>query len=286
MYLKGYKMINISKLDSYNHNKLIVASQLISNTVKSATSNDEIIVFAIKNKYFKEILESNLNVNKLPLDYRMMYIEDYNENDFRNIDRNIILIADNGIPFHIIENSSKKFLIIDLLCNNPYDIKNSLVSLIIQNVSKHEKFNLKDKISYSTFTKKLNPLEVINKDSQTIIEVLSLVLGNITSKTFIKKHTFSIFRGMSYEEILLWQQRINTDIDFLEKQKILTCRLARLIYKISYLNDSSSDKKIGSFFQKSLGIKSKNTFAPLWDISNLKCYHLYESTNNSTKRYW
>jgi len=65
---------------------------------------------------------------------------------------------------------------------------------------------------------------------------------------------------------------IRGDIKILSKEKILTARLAIIIYKVSTLNFNVSDKKIGLFYKNVFGTKSKSKRLKIYNNETYKVY--------------
>ncbi len=250
-------MIEIDKLSHNGIEKLIACTKLFSKA-KDGEVNDEIIVLAGKDENVDHTLSWITGQN-----YKVMNIESYNEYDLTNRDQNIVLTASNGIPFNIIKDTNKKFLIIDVGSK-------ALLDSVAQRVN-YEKFNIKNKTPYSTYTRKRNPLDLITKDTQTIIECLSIVLESTVSNIRVQKHSITFFRGLSDEQILQWKEGIFVDIDLLEKQRVLTYKLARVIYIMASLNDYPSDEEVYLFYHESLGVlKYNNVYKEFWEVSNVR----------------
>mgnify|MGYP007094908664 FL=1 len=251
-------MIQLDKSSLNNGLKVLICAELFSK-VKDGAVNDEIIVFAGKDVDVNNILSLTGNQN-----CKVMDIESYDEYDLRNTYQNIILTANNGIPFNIIKDSNKKFLIVDAGSIGSIDT-------ILQRVANYEKFNIKNNTSYSTYAQKRDPLELIFKDTQTIIECLSIVLESTVSNIRVQKDSISFFKGLSEEEIWHWKKSILLDIDLLEKQRVLTFKLAKVICIIAIINDNVSDEEVYSFCQKYLGVlKYNNAYKEFWELSDVR----------------
>lgn len=256
-------MIEIDKSSLNGMKKLIACAELFSRA-SSGQVNNEIIVFAGKDADIDNILDGCLYLHQKNSNYDVKYIKNYNEYSLDHADKNIILIATNGIPFNIFQNSNKKFLIIDIGSKNT-------CNYIAEGVKKYEKFNIEYKPSYSIYTQKHNPMELLFKDTQTIREYLSLVLEPSISNIRVQKESISLLRDLTDEEISHWQQSILIDIDLLEKQRALTFKLARVIYIMASLNDYVSDEEVYSFYQKYLGVlKYNNAYKEFWEVSHAR----------------
>ncbi len=256
-------MIEIDKLSLNGMKKLLACAELSSRAIISQV-NDEIIVFAGKDADIDNILDACLYLHQKNSNYDVKYIKNYNEHSLNNADKNIILIATNGISFMTLQDSNKKFLIIDIGSKNACDY-------VAEGVKKYKKFNIEHKPSYSTYTKKRNPIKLLFKDTQTIRECLSLVLEPSISNIRVQKESISLLRDLTDEEISHWQQSILLDIDLLEKQRALTFKLARVIYIIATLNDYVSDEEVYSFYHKYLGVlKYNNAYKEFWEVSNVR----------------
>jgi len=170
----------------------------------------------------------------------------------------------NGIPFNIIKDSDKKFLMIDAMPRGS-------IEHIMRAVDNYEKFNIKYKTSYSTYTQKRNPIELIYKDAQTIFECLSIVLESSISNICVQKDSISIFRGLSDEQIFQWKQRVIKDIELLVEESLLTFKLARVIYIIASLNDDARDEDVYSFYHNYLGsLKYNSTNNEFWEVPHAR----------------
>ena len=251
-------MTNLDKLSLNTGIKKLICSELLKEA-QDGKFNDEIIVIACKDEHVDAILPLLIDRN-----CQIMDVDDYDEDSLINMDQNTILIARYGVPFNIIRDSSKKFLIVNV------DSTSSLDFLMPE--TDNRCFNIKNKILYSTYVRKRNPIELIFKGSQTIIECLSLVLENIGSNIFVEKNSISFFIGLSDEQIHQWQDAILTDIDLLEKQRVLTYKLARTIYRVAALNDYANDKQIDLFYQTYLGIDLNNVDEQVWELYDVEFF--------------
>jgi len=256
--IKQCPSISLDKSSLNGMKKLLACFKLFSKA-KNDEINDEIIVLTGKYEDVHNIFSQTIGQN-----YKVMNIENYDKHDLMNLNTNIILTASNGIPFNIIKNSDKKFLMIDAGPRGHIDC-------IMHAVDNYEKFNIKNKTSYSTYTQKRNPIDLIYKDAQTIFECFSIVLDSSVSNIRVQKDSISFFRGLSDEQIFQWKQRVIKDIDLLVEQKLLTFKLARVIYIIASLNDYVSDEEVYSFYQNNLGnLKYSNINKEVWEVSHAR----------------
>ena len=91
-------------------------------------------------------------------------------------------------------------------------------------------------------------------------------------------YNIEILQSNKGEYIPYWKKDIEDDFILLYSEKILTARLAVAIYKSSTLEFNASNKKIGIYFNKNLGIKSKTIkLGKRKQPNTLKAYKLKES---------
>jgi len=81
-----------------------------------------------------------------------------------------------------------------------------------------------------------------------------------------------LFRNMNTITI----ETILSDIDYLERESILTSRLAIFIYKICTFHSNATDKEIGLYYYNKLNIRSKPYNNKRFNISNTKGYFISE----------
>lgn len=255
---KQYPRIGLD-ISNLNGVKKLLACAELSSKAKNGKTNDEIIVFTGKYEDVHNIFSQTIGKN-----YKLMNIESYNKYDLTNLNQNIILTVNHGVPFNIIKDSDKNFLMLDA-------IPRGSIEHIMRAVGNYEKLNIKNETSYSTYTQKRNPIELIYKGTQTIFEYLSIVLESSVSNICVQKDSISIFRGSSDEQIFQWKQSVIKDIVLLVEESLLTFKLARVIYIITSLNDDVRDEEVYSFYQNYLGsLKCNSTNNEFWEVSHAR----------------
>ena len=249
-------MINIDKLSLNTGIEKLICSELLSKA-RDGDGNGEVIIITCKDDLVDNLLPLLKDTN-----HQVMDVDLYNENDVINIDQNTILLACYGIPFNIIRDSNKKFLIVNVDSVTSFDF--------LLPMADNASLSIKNKNLYSTYVRKRNPIELIFKDRQTITECLSLVLEHTWSNSFVEKNSIPFLGGLSDEQIMQWQDSILADIGLLEKQRVLTHKLARAIYKVAVLNDCVNDKQIDLFYQEFLGVDLNNVDKQYWELFDVE----------------
>lgn len=207
-------------------------------------NHEQIIIFAGNHIDIHNNFEYSLKKYNLNYTYKIMPMENYEENNYFNQGQNIILTAEKGIDFNILRFSTKVFQIIDF---DLIDMEN-----IIYNAKELDNRGILFNI------KKTSTIEILSLDTNGIAEALSLVIAPLDNNTFVKRDNLPCFYNRSNHEILSWQMSVMEDIFIKEKFGIITCELARLIYQINEYDDISSNEDIDSYFESFLGTPHQN----------------------------
>ena len=133
-------------------------------------------------------------------------------------------------------------------------------------------------LNYLVHLRIKNPIDILLLEENLIKEFLYLVLDNVSLNNCTFRN-ISCFKGKSPLEVVTWQKIINSDIEFFIARRKLTCRLARIIYKVATLDDEMSNTAIGKYFHLALNIKSTSLYDKHYGIENIKGYDL--SKNHS-----
>ena len=119
----------------------------------------------------------------------------------------------------------------------------------VQNIKSLNKLQIKQDLEYLFYIKKRDPLTVIKQNYSSIINLIN----NFNHTVLKSNKTISDY---------IWFKYIKEEINILIMHKILTSQLAVAIYRASTLQFSDSNTKIGIFYRKSLGIKSRTIHFP------------------------
>lgn len=186
------------------------------------------------------------------------------ENDY---ERNHILHTNRTIDFKLLANINRPIIciVLDTAINDylPIDIR---FDDLILNCDKYtNKPILQAKEEYASIIKGRSPKEVLQQNTSAIRALLYFYINN----RYILFNNISkiLFRGYQFD--------LEKDLNYLSEKRILTSRLAIIIYKISTLSNDN-DKFIGNYYSEKLGISSEKKTCKLFDI-NAKCYDLNKS---------
>ncbi len=242
-----------------NDNKINLLQYWLLN-LKKNINNEEILLITFRNisleKSFSLFSEMQ---NMITSSYIIKTDQIINLIDLEHINqiddnKNIILInMHSNDNINKFENCNKKILHIKF---NLYNIR-QLRKLfnIIQNLELLNKLQVEQSLDYLFYIEKRDPLLLMKQNSSSIINLIS---------TF----NFKILKSNKTVPDKLWIDNITEETHILRLHKILTSQLAVAIYRASTLQFSDSSTKIGIFYRKNLGVKSKTIHLP--DIYNRK----------------
>ncbi|MAD42350.1 MAG: hypothetical protein CL623_08160 [Arcobacter sp.] len=237
-------------------NKTYLTIEWINNLVKNKINNS-VLLLIIDHNYKKEKLidtiKKELEIIKAK-NYEFKELEDV-ARDTEHI-KNIIIIKEQGIDASNIESINCKILscyYLDLF-GYGFTKKESLSELFKVEIKKlDELINIEKPLFY---IQKRDPLDILSSENEKVMfeYINSIFWQSSSNKNYCVFNKYSILR---YNDSI-----IRLDIMIFIKHKILTSRLAIIIYKVSTLNFRDSDTKIGLFYKKELKVKSKNMQLP------------------------
>ncbi len=187
-------------------------------------------------------------------------------------DVHIILIARYGIPLDIFRNINLNVLVINIA-------NSGILEDILSNIRAYPKeIDIPIRLEHRCYLKQRSLLEYIAMDSIELIENLFFIF----ERTRHNKFQFtqgSITRHLMHKPMLLaeWLHQMKNHIYYLHEDKILTARLAIVLYRIANLDSAVSEKAIGAYISKILGITSSQKSSARFAISQCKVYDLNHS---------
>ncbi len=161
---------------------------------------------------------------------------------------NIILIASPNIPIEKIVNLDREII----FCTFTFEVNNAMNNLV------HFEHRHYHKLLTPRFLsiKKRDPIEMIDTlTPDKIKDYINNLFYFLTRPSYI---------GSNKLEFSLFIYKKDIDRLYNKKERLLTARLANLIYKISTLRFDDSNTKIGLYYYNTLGIHSKT----------VKLYHI------------
>lgn len=251
----------------------LIKKYLLNNwfyNLKNRTINQDILLLCFKNKAdYKTFLESE--INKEIDNILVTTLQKLTKRDLNNIKkRSIILVSFQEISFGHLrifyeENIRLLYYQISDLNYIEYYFNHELHYVQTQQISL-------EFLPYF-YLQTTNPIDIIY-NIYYIKEFISVLLdfdkNSIFgfSKNSVKQFLFRNIDTISVDTIL-------NDIKFLERQNILTSRLAIFIYKVCTFECDSSDTKIGEYFKK-IYKKSRVYNNKSFGISNMKGYFIHD----------
>jgi len=184
---------------------------------------------------------------------------------FKNKHNIHIYSSESFTNYSLINNSKgNKILIIDTLLNNILNLTNITTKLLLvpplsnfytnQNhyidslVFKEISIDINE--DYLYWLKKDIPLDLINSSN---INLLDFINKKVWFMKFILGDSFSITKDITIN----LQTSLQTDIEMLREHRVLTSRLAIIIYRIATLDINANITKIGRYIHEKTGTKSK-----------------------------
>lgn len=253
--------------------KELEAIKYFSN-VKDGRINDSILVLVTENRNIDNLLYEYCQYVRIMTNFVMVNMEDVTEELINDFGINLIIKARKGIDDKKIHKSFRRPLIYDLKSVNPNAVREPHLEMILSNAANKKTEQSFHPLSHLAYLKVQNPIDLVYLGAEDLMEYLHLVLNDARTSVCLLKKSHSQFKGKSLNEIRFWQEMIKNDIWFLQNERKLTSRLWILIYKVSTLNDEMSNTAIGTFFRKSMGIKSRALYNKHFRISNIKGYDL------------
>ena len=268
--MKACSITNVTKLEVIKH---------FSN-IKFGKINESVLILVSKNLNIKNIIAKYCKFERIS-DFIIVHIKDVTKEFLIRKDTNIIIISDKGVPIDKLFKGIRKFLICDLKSPHFSAERELYLEEILKGVPKRfdEPINdIPNHLNYLVHLRIKNPIDILLLEENLIKEFLYLVLDDVSLNNCTFRN-ISCFKGKSLLEVVSWQKMINSDIEFFIARRKLTCRLARIIYKVATLDDEMSNTAIGRFFHLALNVKSTSLYDKHYGIENIKGYDL--NKNNS-----
>ncbi|MAD41130.1 MAG: hypothetical protein CL623_01915 [Arcobacter sp.] len=260
-----------------------------SNIKNGRVNNDTVLTLITRNRDIENLLPSLCQYYGIMPNFIMVSMENVSEEALNRTDINTILISRKGIDNKKLSKSLMKPLIIDLKSESVNAIREPYLEMILQQAASNNFFQDKDSLecitplAYYRLPKIMDLIYISGNDLEVYLE---LALNDVRTSIGVFKRSISFFRGKSLVEIKQWQEMIKNDLYLLQSERKLTCRLARLIYKVATLNDDISNTAIGKFFGRIFGIRSEGLYNKYLGISNVKGYDLNKSPFMFLSKYY
>ena len=200
-----------------------------------------------KNDFIKNFLD-NLDSKNYQL-FNIIDLDNVEEVQAYKKNKNIIIFGYPRMSIYKIANINLEILLVV----NPiqYSIKFNTIRELLNIDSFHNTYIKRIKIN--------DPLEIINTNNYSVIlnylEFLFYV--RVSSKRLSLFLPFNVLKSDWSKENDFLLENLKNDIHLLRGENKLTSRLANAIYKVSTLKFNDNNTKIGTFFHKHLGVKSK-----------------------------
>lgn len=189
--------------------------------------------------------------------YQVKDINDINNFSMLNENVNYVICGNKGLINKMIGANNKSILmecmrkIVDL--NKEYEtwqLTNKEDGLLEKFRDHLSKCTINKNYKFSFYLKQRNPIDIVFLLEKPIINEFIQNHINYFTDIFDTNYYFDNLRSREY---------LGYHLDILEKEAILTSWLAIIIYKLATFRIDDSDKKIGLFYKKELGIQSKPT---------------------------
>lgn len=237
-------------------------------------SNKEVLLFCGLAYKIDDITQLFYNVKSK---YLIKHIEDVKDlNDLKYLvaeDVHIILISRYGISLDIFRNTNLNILVINVA-------NSGILKDILSNIRAYPKeIDISVKLEHRFYLKQRSLLEYIAMNSIELIESLFFIFER-TRHNKIQFTEGSITRHLMYKPMPLavWLHQMKNHIYYLHEDKILTARLAIVLYRIANLDSAVSEKAIGAYISKIFGITSSQKSSARFAIAQCKVYDLNQSS--------
>lgn len=206
-------------------------------------------------------------------------IKDLNEVKYSvGEDVHIILIARYGIPLDVFRNTHLNIFVVNVTYSGIFED-------VLSNIKEYPKeIDIPVKLEHRFYLKQRSFQDYITMDSTELLENLFLIFERTKHNKFLFTEG-SIVRLLMYKPMKLaeWLHQIKNHIYYLHEYKILTARLAIVLYRIANLDSAVSEKAIGAYISKILGITSSQKSSARFSISQCKVYDLNNSVLLNTQ---
>jgi len=256
----------------YNINKKLIGN-FIYNMIFNKPNTEVLLLCGISYDITKI---TQLFNNKIQCKYIIKYvndIKDLNELEYSiDEDIHIILIARHAISLNIFRNTHLKILVINV-------IYPGIIEDVFSSINEYPKeINISINLKYRFYLEQRSLQNYITMNSAELLKNLFFIFERTRHNKFQFTEE-SITEILMYKPIKLkmWLQQMKNHIYYLQECKILTARLAIVLYRIANLDSSISEKAIGTYISKIFGITSTQKSSARFSISQCKVYNLNNS---------
>ena len=255
------------------HNLLIIS--WINNILEN-NLNDEILLLICNHDDNKNDVEKQLNEIEVLKSKNYVIIDIQNLNSINEISRshvgrNIIILS--NFPMDIDKFIDCNFILLPCLFLS--------LKFLLLNIKKNqelEKPNIPIDDRYMYYLEKRDPIELIKKDDYSMIknQIFAYFDKNLSSTIKLDLFKRDIYEIEKYKHnSFMIYDLLEYDIPLLTIRRILSSQLAIVLYKSTTLRFDDSDTKIGNYYRKEFGIKTKITHLPgSRPAKKVKAYHL------------
>lgn len=178
-------------------------------------------------------------------------------------DKNIVIVSSSPLNFNHFKIYEKPVLFLGV--ERLYALEN------IENYS--ETPDIPRKMRHLFYIEQTNPIELVK--SKNIEAVRNFLYFRLFEQNEIFRNPLvrigSVIKKTNFEEsneLNLLKELINRDLILLENKKILTSRLAVVLYKVATLDTNENITVIGRYYGNALNIKSKNFYSVYQEFSD------------------
>ncbi|OHE18908.1 MAG: hypothetical protein A2540_06855 [Sulfurimonas sp. RIFOXYD2_FULL_37_8] len=182
-------------------------------------------------------------------------------------DSNIIMASSAPLSFNHFKIYEKPVLFLGV------EILNTLGNLLQNIESYSEAPAVLEDMRYLFYIEQTNPIEFVKNEN------IEAVRNFLYFRLFEQNETFrnplvrtgSVIKKTNFEEcseLNLLKELINRDLILLENKKILTSRLAVVLYRVATLDTDENITAIGRFYSDALNLKSKNFYSVYQEFSD------------------
>lgn len=252
--------------------------ELVANwfySIYAGETNDTILVICGMDRGTVQALQQFMQkISHKQLKERFYQIEQFE--NFQRMekvsDKNIILSANNGIEFEVLQQTKRILLFIDISILTMNGILEAGFNQLYNDINLYSSVPKMEESEHSLYyIQQKDPIKIVYQDIAAIQNSLYLLLNN--NRLYRYKNLNSIFLRNKKFDII-------NDLNCLDKYGVLTSRLAIAIYKVACLNATANETEVGNFCRTELGISSKNFSNKHFNMSSVKSYRLKKYNAN------
>ena len=265
--------MNANQKDEIYNTSILLLGNFIHNMINNKQNNKVLVLCGLSYRP-QHIVDLLKNTTSAYIIKNIEEVKDLNQLKYIISEGNhIILIVKNGFPFNIFKNVNLEMIIINVTYSG-------IIEDVLLNIQEYpKKIDLSPKLSNHLYLKKRELKYFLIMDYSTLSKNLSLIFERNNRNKF-KITDSSITKFFMYKpmNVYQWLDQIQNHIIFLCEEKILTSRLAIVLYRIAYLDSTVSEKTIGEYISKLLSIKSSQKSSSRLGIKQCKAYNLNDCT--------